>query len=124
MKLDKYDELIIRTCKKCLSPEQTIRRLLRIWRWRCGLPIDYDRHACIVYLSQRMWEIIEGAELTTITKLIYQLDRRDEYYDYYDVHPNIKFIFGEAISVLRLSNPKKFENYRVPAYFRNNQKTS
>ena len=66
-----------------------------------------------------MWEIIEEAELTTITKLIYQLDRRDGYYDGYNVHPNIKFIFGEAVSVLRLSRVAKFENYRVPAFFRN-----
>ena len=120
MKLDKHDSLIIRVCKANLSKEETVRRLIRIWRYRCMLPKDNSKKELHVYVASRMWEIIEDLELTTLSKVIYKL------YDPFDnnrytlpVDDKLKFILGEAYMILKLSESSKLNGFITPAWFRN-----
>jgi hypothetical protein len=67
-----------------------------------------------------MWEIIEGLELTTISKVIYKLydPYQNNVYDY-PVDDKLKFILGEAYMILRLSESSKLNGFIAPAWFRN-----
>jgi hypothetical protein len=121
--MDKYDILLVRVCKANLSPEETVRRLIRIWRLRCALPSGYNKNSCITYTISHLWKIIEKYEIKKLTEVLYKLDRLwDGWYEDYPVDDRLKWLLGEAVSELACSRIDKFDNFISPAYFRNQEK--
>jgi hypothetical protein len=82
------------------------------------LPDNYNERHLHAAIAGHMWEIIEELELTTLSKVIYKLFNPYDEYNY-PVEDRLKFIFGEAESILALTDVKKLNGFITPAWWRN-----
>ena len=117
MKLDKWDNLLIRACK---SNGNTVRRLRKIFRKRCLLPKGCDVDSGLIYhllkilegrnkgLSFDDWfNILSEASPNSIRSKIWQVK---------DYNEGLLSVIDGQISITAV---KEWEGYIEPAFFRN-----
>ena len=71
MKLDKWDNYLIRSCKKDSS--LIAEYMAQTWRWRCALKPNYTQKEILFHSCHRLIEIIEGFEIATMSELALRL---------------------------------------------------
>lgn len=62
-KLDNWDILLIRATKSNLSHEERTRRLYRIWKKRCALPLTYNTNSIQLHVITRLLDIAEVCQI-------------------------------------------------------------
>lgn len=95
-KLDNWDILLIRATKDNLSHEERNRRLYRIWKKRCALPLSYNKSNIQLYVVTRLLDIAEVCQIDlkeVITELhpnnAWKYTSKDENLPYIDMLLNI-----------------------------------
>ena len=122
MKIDKYDNLLIRACKKCTENEATRKRLRKIWLWRCGLSKNYKKEKLDLFIISRLAKLhlgSTGEKNFDIEQFIYDISPNKAWLhssgEDYDFWNNV---FNVLISKITLTDPKKFDNYIAPLIFK------
>lgn len=113
MKLDKYDNLMIRACK---ANGNTVRRLRKIWRHRCLLPEKYNYDDGILYhllsLLEARKKKIDFRGWITI------LDDIQRYSSYEPEKRLTEHVLSSVIGKIAITDVDQWEGYISPAKFR------
>jgi hypothetical protein len=115
--LDKWEILLIRTCKACLSYDETVRRMKKILGMRSGIHSSYIEESDIKYF---LIKIIDDYNLSNLSKFISTVSRFEDYakYSFDDIDQDYMLLACD--SIISHTIPKEvFPNYISPAIFRN-----
>lgn len=109
--MDKYQALFIRACKSN-STESRLKRLYKMFYYG-----DFDYRHCMYILTK----IVQEHSLVRLDKFLLEYNDPDKAWKYGSSSeaPYCERMTKALSSIIRLSEVSKFQDYPVPAKFRN-----